>query len=187
VVLAFNVKILPDAEEEATNFGVQTFKEQIIYTLIDNYLEWLKSKREAKIDQEFEKLIKPGKILVMEGFIFRRAKPAIFGVEILGGRLKPKTSLIRAEDGADIGEVQQIQDKGRAISEAKQSMQVAVSMDKPVVGRHVFEKDILYVKVSEHDVKALLTTHLDNLTEAEQKVLEEYAEAMRKKVPFWAF
>jgi translation initiation factor 5B len=187
VVLAFNVKILPDAEEEAANSGVQTFKEQIIYTLIDNYLEWLKSKREAKIEQEFEKLVKPGKILVMEGFVFRRAKPAIFGVEILGGQLKPKTSLIRVEDGSDIGEVQQIQDKGKAISEATQSMQVAVSMDKPIVGRHVFEKDILYVKVSEHDVKALLTTHLDKLTEAEQKVLKEYAEAMRKKVPFWAF
>jgi translation initiation factor 5B len=186
-VLAFGVRILPDAEQEAANAGVQIFKEQIIYNLIDNYLEWLKSQREAKIEQEFEKLVKPGKILVLEGYVFRRAKPAIFGVEILGGQLKPKYSLIRAEDGADIGEVQQIQDKGKALSEAKQGMQVAVSMEKPIVGRHVFEKDILYVKVSEHDAKALLTTHLDKLTADEQEVLKEYAEQMRKKVPFWAF
>jgi len=187
VVLAFGVKILPDAEEEARKAGVKIFKDQIIYNLIDNYLEWLKSQRETKIEQEFEKLAKPGKILVMEGYVFRRAKPAIFGVEILGGQLKPKSSLIRAEDGADIGGVQQIQDKGKAISEAKQGMQVAVSMDKPIVGRHVFEKDILYVKVSEHDTKALLTTHLEKLTEDEQKVLEEYADSMRKRTPFWAF
>jgi translation initiation factor 5B len=186
VILDFGVKILPDAEEEARNNGVQIFKEQIIYNLIDNYLEWLKSKRETKIEQEFEKLVKPGKILVMEGFVFRRAKPAILGVEILGGQLKPKYSLIRAEDGADIGAVQQIQDKGKAISEAKQGMQVAVSMDKPIVGRHVFEKDILYVKVSEHDAKALLTTHVDKLTEDEQEVLKEYADSMRKRTPFWA-
>ena len=185
-VLAFNVKVLPDAEEEAANADVQVFKDQIIYNLIDSYLEWLKSKREAKSEQEFEKLVKPGKILVMPGYVFRRAKPAIFGVEILGGQLKPKYSLIRAEDGADIGEVQQIQDKGKAISEAKQGMQVAVSMDKSIVGRHVFEKDILYVKVSEHDAKALLTTHLEKLTEEEQEVLKEYAEQMRKKIPFWA-
>jgi len=185
-VLAFNVKVLPDAEEEAANADVQVFKDQIIYNLIDSYLEWLKSKREAKSEQEFEKLVKPGKILVMPGYVFRRAKPAIFGVEILGGQLKPKYSLIRAEDGADIGEVQQIQDKGKAISEAKQGMQVAVSMDKPIVGRHVFEKDILYVKVSEHDAKALLTTYLEKLTEEEQEVLKEYAEQMRKKIPFWA-
>ena len=186
VILAFGVKILPDAEEEAANTGVKIFKEPIIYNLIDNYLEWLKSKREAKIEQELEKLVKPGKILVMEGFVFRRAKPAIFGVEILGGQLKPKYSLIRAEDGADMGEVQQIQDKGKAISDAKQGMQVAVSMDKPIVGRHIFEKDILYVKVPEPDAKVLLSTYLDKLTEDEQEVLKEYADAMRKKIPFWA-
>ena len=101
--------------------------------------------------------------------------------------MKPKYALVRAEDGADLGEVQQIQDRGKAISEAKQGMQVAVSMDKPVVGRHVFEKDILYVKLSEHDAKALLTTHLDKLTDEEQEVLKEYTAQMRKKVPFWAF
>jgi translation initiation factor 5B len=186
VILAFNVKILPDAAEEAEIRSVHVFKEQIIYHLIDNYLKWLKSQREAKLEQEFEKLVKPGKIRIMEGYVFRRAKPAIFGVEILGGQLMPKYALVRAEDGADIGEVQQIQDKGKAIPEAKQGMQVAVSMDKPIVGRHVFEKDILYVKVSEHDAKALLTTHLDKLTEDEQEVLKEYAEQMRKKIPFWA-
>jgi translation initiation factor 5B len=185
VILAFGVKILPDAEEEATNTGVQIFKEPIIYNLIDNYLEWLKSKREAKIAQELEKLVKPGKILVMEGFVFRRAKPAIFGVEILSGQLKPKYSLVRAEDGADIGEVQQIQDKGKTVSEAKQGMQIAVSMDKPIVGRHVFEKDILYVKVPEPDARALLEKHLDKLTAEEQQVLKEYVEIMRKKTAFW--
>ena len=187
VVLAFNVRILPDAEEEAEIRGIQIFKEQIIYHLIDNYLKWLKSQREAKIEQELEKLVKPGKIRVMEGYIFRRAKPAIFGVEILAGQIKPKYLLVRAEDGKDVGEVQQIQDKGKALSEAKQGMQVAVSMDKPVVGRHIFEKDILYVKVPEPDAKALLTTYLDMLTAEEQEVLKEYVEAMRKKTPFWAF
>jgi translation initiation factor 5B len=183
--LAFGVKILPDAEEEAANSCVQVFKEPIIYNLIDKYLEWLKMKREAKIELELEKLVKPGKILVLPGFVFRRAKPAIFGVEVLGGQLKPKTSLVRAEDGADIGEVQQIQDKGKAVSEAKKDMQVAVSMDKPIVGRHVFEKDVLYVKVPEPDVRVLMSTYLDKLTEDEQEVLKEYVAAMRKKVPFW--
>ena len=184
-VLAFNVKVLPDAEEEAANADIQVFKDRIIYNLIDNYLEWLKSKREAKAEREFEKLIKPGKILVMPGFIFRRAKPAIFGVEILGGQLKPKYSLIRSEDGASIGEVQQIQDKGKAVPEAKQGMQVAVSMDKPIVGRHVFEKDILYVRMPESDAKILMEAHVDKLSDEDQAVLMEYVKIMQKKTPFW--
>lgn len=185
VVLAFGVKILPDAEEEAATSDVEIFKEPIIYNLIDKYLEWQRSKREAKIEQEFEKLIKPGKVIVMAGFVFRRGKPAIFGVEILGGQLKPKLSLIRSDGGEDIGEVQQIQDKGKAVSEAKLGMQVAVSMEKPIVGRHVFEKDTLYVKVPESDVRILMSTHLEKLTEDEQEVLRDYVAIMRKKVPFW--
>ena len=185
VILAFGVKILPDAEEEAAASEVKIFKEPIIYNLIDNYLEWLRLKRESRIEQEFEKLIKPGKVLVMAGFVFRRAKPAIFGVEILGGQLKTRSALVRADGGEDIGEIQQIQDKGKAISEAKKGTQVAVSMEKPIVGRHVFEKDILYVKVPESDVRVLMSTYLEKLSDDEQEVLREYTDAMRKKVPFW--
>jgi translation initiation factor 5B len=185
VVLAFGVRILPDAEEEAAIDDIRVFREPIIYNMIDKYLTWLRSKREAKTEEEFEKLVKPGKIQVMAGFIFRRAKPAIFGVEVMGGRIRPKYSLIRAEDGAEVGEVQQIQDKGKAISEAERGMQVAVSMEKPIVGRHVFEKDVLYVKVPEADARLLFSTHLDKLRTEEQDVLREYIEAMRKKTPFW--
>lgn len=185
-VLAFGVRTLPDAEEEAAANNIPIFKEPIIYNLIDKYLQWVKNKKEAKSELEFDALVKPGKVTVMPGCIFRRAKPAIVGVEVLGGRLKPKYGLLRAEDSSDLGEVQQIQDKGKAVAEAKQGMQVAISMDKPVVGRQLFEKDVLYVKVPETDAKALLTAHLDDLTAEEQDVLKEYIALMRKKVLFWA-
>ncbi len=185
VILAFGVRVLPDAEEEAAADDIQIFKEPIIYNMIDKYLLWLRSKREAKTEEEFEKLIKPGKIQVLSGFVFRRAKPAIFGIEVIGGHIQPKYSLVRAEDMADLGEVQQIQDKGKAVSEAETGMQVAISMDKPIVGRHVFERDVLYVKVPETDVKSLLSSFLDKLTIKDQEALKEYVEAMRKKTPFW--
>ncbi|MEM3627047.1 MAG: translation initiation factor IF-2 [Candidatus Bathyarchaeia archaeon] len=186
VILAFNVRILPDAQDEAASKGVKIFKEKIIYHLVDNYLNWIKTQREAKLEQEFEKLVKPGKIRIMEGYIFRRAKPAIFGVEILAGRIKPKITLVRAEDGDDLGEIQQIQEKGKALPEASQGMQVAISMDKPIIGRHIFEKDILYVKVPEQHAKALLKNFMDKLNPEEQETLNEYISIMRKKTPFWA-
>ena len=186
VVLAFNVKVLPDAEEEAKNRNIKIFHENIIYRLVDDYLSWLRTKQEAKLEKEFETLIKPGKIRILEGYIFRRAKPAIVGVEILAGKIKPKYRLVRAKDGEDVGEIQQIQEKGKALPEARQGMQVAISIDKPLVGRHIFEKDVLYVKVPEAHAKALLTTFVDKLTMEEQETLNEYVNLMRKKVPFWA-
>ncbi len=185
VILAFGVRILPDAEQEAAASGVKIFREPIIYNMIERYLEWARSKREAKTEEELGKLVKPGKIQVMAGFIFRRAKPAVFGVEVMCGRIRPKYSLVRAEDLADIGEIQQIQDKGKPISEAETGMQVAISMDKPIVGRHVFERDVLYVKVPEADAKILSSTYFDKLSGKDQEILREYVEAMRKKTPFW--
>jgi hypothetical protein len=58
-------------------------------------------------------------------------------------------------------------------------------MNKPVVGRHVFEKDVLFVKVPEVDAKILQTKFMDRLTAEEQEALTEYVNIMRKKVPFW--
>ncbi len=187
VILAFGVKILPDAEQEAASRGVQIFKEQIVYHMIENYLEWVKTRSQAKIDQELEKLTRPAKIQFLPGYVFRRTKPAIFGAEVLAGTLKSKVHLIRADDGEDIGELNQIQDEGKTVSEATRGMQVAVSMDKPTIGRHIFEKDILYVKVPEHDVKIFQTTYADQLNEEEKETLQQYVVSMRKKSPYFAF
>jgi translation initiation factor 5B len=187
VILAFGVKVLPDAEEEAASRRVQIFKEQIVYHMIENYVKWVKSKSEAKLEADLEKLVKPGKIVIMSGYVFRRAKPAIFGVEVLAGTIKAKTSLVRAEDGEDVGELGQIQDQGKNVSDATKGMQVAVSMDKPIVGRHVFEKDVLFVKVPEQNVKVFQTTFIDQLNDEEHEVLKAYVVAMRKKSQFFAF
>jgi translation initiation factor 5B len=187
VVLAFGVKLLPEVEQEAASRGVQVFKEQIVYHMIEKYMEWVKSKSAAKIEAELEKLVFPAKFVVMSGYIFRRTKPAIFGAEVLAGTLKPKVNVIRQEDGEDIGELGQIQDKGKNVSEATQGMQVAVSMDKPTIGRHLFEKDVLLVKVPEPDVRAFQGVFADKLSEDEQQALKDYVTAMRKKSPFFAF
>jgi translation initiation factor 5B len=186
VVLTFNVRVLPDAEEEARISGVQVFSEKIIYHLVDNYLSWLKGQREAKFEEDFVRLVKPAKVRILEGYVFRRAKPAIVGVEVLAGEIKPKLSLVRAEDGADVGVIEQIQEKGEALSEAEMGMQVAISIDKPVVGRHVFERDVLYVKVPEADAKALLSGFMDRLSVEEREALNEFVGIMRKRMPFWA-
>jgi len=185
VILAFNVKTLPDAEEEAKNRGVLIFQHNIIYHLIDNYIQWMKSEREKRLQKELERIIRPGKIKLLPGYVFRKAKPAIVGIEILAGQIKPRYALVK-EDGRDIGEIMQIQDRGQAVSEAKAGMQVAISLDKPVVGRHIQERDILYVRVPEPQAKALLTKFQDHLSPEELTTLNEFVDIMRRRSPFWA-
>ena len=185
VVLAFNVRTLPDAEEEAKNRGVRIFQHNIIYHLIDDYVQWIKSEKEAQLKEEFERLVKPGKIKFLPGYVFRKAKPAIVGIEVLAGQIKPKYTLVKG-DGRDVGEIMQIQDRGEAVSEANLGMQVAISLNKPVVGRHIHEKDILYVRVPEEHAKTLLTKFQDRLSPQELGALNEFVEVMRRKSPFWA-
>ena len=184
VILAFNVRVLPDAEEEAKIREIPIFCNNIIYHLIDDYLRWLEKKKEEIERSEFERLIKPAKIKILPGYIFRRAKPAIVGVEVLAGTIKPRLRLIR-KDGKEIGEILQIQDRGKAIPKAEKGSQVAISIDKPVVGRHIDEGDILYVNVPEAHAKQLFSKFMERLSSDEIECLNEIAEIMSAKKPFW--
>jgi len=184
-VLAFDVKVLPDAADEARDRGVRVFEANIIYHLIENYTGWMRSEQEARMTKEFDKFVMPGKLRVLPGYVFRKAHPAIFGVEVVAGMIKPKYQLI-GRDGEDLGEVMQVQDKGKAVSEAKTGAQVAVSLEKPVFGRHINENDTLYVKVPEAHAKAMLTRFQTRLSAEELDALDEFVNLMRTKVPFWA-
>jgi len=186
VVLAFNVKVLQDAEEEAKDNHVKIFRHNIIYHLIDEFMEWINNEKSIRVMKELNRLTKPGKIQMMRGYIFRKAKPAIVGVEVLAGRIKPKTTLVK-ENGEEVGEIKQIQDQGKTVSEAVATKQVAISIDKPFVGRNIHEEEVFHVKVPESHVKALLTKFQGSLTSEELEILDEYVQIMRKKTnAFWA-
>jgi translation initiation factor 5B len=184
-ILAFNVKILPDAEAEAQSQRVKIFWNDIIYNLMDEYVKWMEGEREAKARKEFETLTQPGKIQILDGFIFRRAKPAIFGVRVEAGMITPSVSMISRE-GDNLGRIVQIQDSGAAVGKADEGKEVAVSMPTPIVGRHIKEKDVLYVDVPEKNVRTLRQKFQGRLTENALKALEELVEIKRKKDPLWA-
>jgi translation initiation factor 5B len=184
-ILAFNVKILPDAEREARDQKIPVFWNDIIYNLMDEYVSWMENEREEKIRKEFETLTLPGKIRVMEGFIFRKARPAIFGVEIQGGLIRPGVVIIN-EEGERIGRITQIQDSGEAVGKAEEGKEVAVSMPQPIVGRHIKERDVLYVDIPEQDASKLRNKFAGLLTEGTNMVLKELLEIKRKKDILWA-
>jgi translation initiation factor 5B len=184
VILAFNVKFLPDAMEEAKNSGIKLFQNDVIYRLIDDYKDWAEREREEITKMKLEALVRPGKIRVLPNFVFRKSRPAVFGVEVLAGHIHPKNTMMRS-DGKNIGEIMQIQDKGEAITDATIGMKVAVSMKEPIFGRHFNEGDVLYVAVPEGHVKELLTRYQGILSSSEVQTLEELIQIMRKAEPIW--
>ena len=184
VVLGFNVKLLPDAEEEATKRKVPVLQAEIIYDLLDGYSRWIEAEKAASIRTDLDRHTRPGKMRILPGYVFRHSKPAIFGVEILTGTVKQKYPLIN-RDGKKIGTIMRLQDKGKDIDEAKTGMQVAVSVDKAVINRNIFEGDTLYVAVPEQSAREFNNRLKDHLTPEELKVLDELTEIMRKENPLW--
>jgi translation initiation factor 5B len=184
-ILAFNVKILPDAEEEARNQKVPIFWNDIIYNLMDEYQRWAEEEREARARKEFDTLVRPGKFEIMEGYVFRRAKPSIFGAKILAGQITPRVQCINME-GDKLGRISQIQEGGNAVPLAEVDKEVAVAMPQPIVGRHIKEKDVLFVDIPEKHVKLLRTKYADRLTESENEALKELIALKRKDDILWA-
>ena len=186
VILAFNVRILPDAEEEATAQGIPIFKSDVIYHLLEDYLRWSDEQRSSGVKAELDLLVRPCKARIMQGFVFRRSNPAIVGLEILSGRIKAKSPLI-TKSGKRLGNALKIQDKGTDILEAKPGMQVAVSIEDGVVGRNIDEGDILYTDVPERHLKIIMTKFPGELTESDHESIKELIEIKRRENPVWGF
>ena len=142
-ILAFGVKVLDDAKEEANKNGIRIFSEPVLYDLVDEYRDWVTSDKENLQRTELDSIILPCKFQLIKGMVFRRNGPAVCGVEILGGSLKQKSSIINSE-GKEVGVVKQIQDNGENIQNAPKGSEVAISMNEPVIGRTIREGEILY-------------------------------------------
>ncbi|MHA1607605.1 MAG: translation initiation factor IF-2 [Candidatus Freyarchaeota archaeon] len=181
VILAFNVRILPDAEEEAEKFGVTVFYDKIIYKLFEKYNEWVLAMREEMRRQAMEGLVKPAKIRILPGYVFRRSKPAIVGVEVVSGEIRPRYRLMNRE-GKEVGEILQIQDKGEAKPYARQGEQVAISIRGPTVGRQIDEGDVLYTSMPLSHIDKFKFELREELTSDELEALREI-EAIKRPSP----
>ncbi|HQF17602.1 MAG: putative translation initiation factor IF-2 [Methanosaeta sp. PtaB.Bin039] len=184
VIMGFNVNILPDALAEIQKADVAIFTSEVIYTLLENYETWVEEKK-LKMEQErLEAIVKPGCIRLLPDCIFRQSKPAIVGVQVVGGVLAHDVSLIR-EDGALVGTVRGIQSRNENITSAKVGMEVAVSIDGPTVGRQIHEGDILYVNIPERHARVLEQELKPRMSEDEVEALDEFLAIKRKKDLFW--
>ncbi|MEM3095712.1 MAG: translation initiation factor IF-2 [Nitrososphaerota archaeon] len=185
VILAFNVPVSADVEREANSRGIRIFRSEILFRLSEDYLSWVREQTRRKMEAEFGSLVKPGKIKVMKEFVFRRSEPAIFGVEVLSGVIKPGVGLLNRE-GKNVGTISQIQDKGVPVPEAGAGSKVAVSVREAVFGRHIHGDEILYVQLPERDARLLLQKFSNMLDKDSLDALNETVDIMRMANPLWA-
>ncbi len=181
-IFAFNVKILPEAKEELANTEVAIFNEDVIYTIIEKYDLWLAKKKEELEKKRREDYIHPGMIKFLPEYVFRVSHPAVIGVRVLGGRIKVDMRLMDQE-GKTIGTIKGLQLDNKAITEALQGAEVAISIEGVTVGRQIKGGDIFFTDIPETDAKKLRL--MDVLNEDEKDVLNKIFDIKRKKNKFW--
>ncbi len=170
-VLAFNTQVLKDAREESAEAGVPIIWSNVIYKLVEDYGEWKREETEKEKRELMTALPWPSKIKALPGHFFRLSKPAVFGVEVLCGKIRKGNSLMDAH-GKILGEIKTVQSEGKSIDEASAGMKVALSSEQIVLKKDLREGDVLYSFMSRRQLSAWgEKTH--SLSEKENELLEE--------------
>lgn len=177
VILGFNVK----ATE--TNSDVKIITEEVIYRLIEQYEEWKNNKELEKEKKEIEKVVRPVKVQILPGCIFRQSNPAVVGVVVLAGQLKNNVALVKL-NGDKVSEVKSIQLEGKNVEVAVKNNEVAIALPNVVVGRQIKERDIMISDIKE-EAFIKLKKLKKYLNREEIELLKEIAELKRRKEPLW--
>jgi translation initiation factor 5B len=154
-----------------------------VYKLIEEYEKWREEELKAQEGKELESLVRPCKLTVMRGYVFRQNNPAVVGVDVMEGIVKNGTPLMK-EDGKEITTIKSMQLDQENVEKAERGKKVAVSLPNVTVGRQINEGDVLFSAIPEEDFRKLkeLKKHLKPV---EIKILKEIVVIKRKKNEMW--
>ena len=186
VILAFNVKVLQDAETEADNNHIKVFTDKIIYSLIDTYTQWVDDDKADEENSVFKELTPISKFTFLKGFVFRNNNPAVFGIRVDVGQLRQKIPFMN-KTGKKIGVIHQLQHDGKTVSMVKTGQEVACSVQNITIGRQIAEEDVFYTLPSSSDAKQLIKRFMHKLSSEETDVLNEIIEIQRAIDPAYAY
>jgi translation initiation factor 5B len=179
VILAFNIRILPDAQEEAEANHVKIFSDKVIYSLLDAYTQWVVEDTANEENAVFNELTPTCKFTFLKGYIFRNSNPAVFGIRVDVGKVRQKIPIMN-KNGKKIGTIHQLQDGKKSIESATQGQEVACSIQDVMIGRHIFEEDVFYSLPRSSEAKQLIEKFTHKLSPEEQLVLNEIVAIQRK-------
>jgi len=178
-ILGFNVR----DESGICKDEVKLITSDIIYKLIEDYEKWVTDYKKESEARELEGIVRPAKIELMKGYVFRQNNPAVVGVHIIEGSIRTDMPLMK-KDGKEIATIKGIQLDQENIEKAEKNQQVAISLPGITVGRQINEGDILYSAIPGDDFRKLKELK-KYLKKEELLIMKEIAEIMRKKNPVW--
>ena len=182
VILGFNVDEDGDAKE-MDDKKIKILKHEVIYKLIEELIKFQDEKRNEIKRERIMELATIGKLKILHQFVFRNSNPAIFGVAVEAGRIKPGIPLIN-EEGDEVSKIKGIQEQNHQLNEALQGKEIAISLPGVNFERQLQDKTYLYTDLSDKQFKKF-KDNKDLLTSDEIQALQKIAEIKRKDNPGW--
>lgn len=186
VILAFNVRVLPDAVEESEIGHIRIFSGNVIYKLIDDYAQWVQEDTRNEEDAIFSEITPLARFTFLKGYVFRNSNPAIFGIRVDAGVLRSKVPFMNSK-GRKIGRVHQIQHNGKTVTEAMAGQEVACSVRDATIGRQIFEEDVYYTLPNSRDAKNLLGRFYERLSDEQRDALDYIVKVQRRLDAAYAY
>jgi translation initiation factor 5B len=182
IVIAFNVGVLKEAED-IKNKDVKIISGEVVYKIVEDLKEYRENKLKEIERKKMEDLTSICKLKVLNQYVFRNANPAIFGVRVEAGLLKPRTTFID-ESGEEIGEIVKIQENKETLENAESGKEVAVSIRGANFERQILNKEFLYSDISAFQFKKFKENkHL--LSKEEVDILQKISQIKRAKEITW--
>lgn len=177
IIVGFNIP-KPDF-----NVTVPVLINDVIYRLIDDYAAWKESQKKNIELSKLDLLVRPCRIELLKGYVFRQNNPAIVGVEILAGVLKSGCPLMNKQ-AQTLTQVKGIQLEQENVDRAEKGKRVAASLPDVTVGRQIQEGDILFSAIPEEHFREY-KHYKEHLSDEEKNLLKEIADIMRTRNPVW--
>ena len=179
VIIAFNVNLLPSAQEELQGQDIKIFQDRVIYQITEDYQEWLLTSQERKKKARLDSITRPAKIRIIPKLVFRKSKPAIAGIEVMSGIIEKGVTLIN-KDGNVVGTVESMEDKGETLPKSSRGSKVAMAIGSAVFEKDFEEGDVLYVDMDESNFLTLQNEFSNKFLEDEILTMEELQEIKQK-------
>lgn len=185
-ILAFDVKVTPEARELADELGVRIFIADIIYHLFDQFKAYIDGLKEERKREAADEAVFPCVLKIMPNCIFNKKDPIVLGVDILEGILRVGTPIcIPQREYIDIGRIASIENNHRPVDVAKKGQKVAIKIvgsnpeeQQKMYGRHFEFDDELVSRISRRSIDVLKANYRDDLT------IEEWRLVQRLKILF---
>lgn len=176
VILAFDVKIDPDAVKEAEHLGVQIFSAEIIYHLTIKFQNYLKEVEEKKRAEKSNLVVFPCALSIL--CAFNNSSPLVLGVHVDDGVVKVGTPICVPEKGnLKLGRIVSIELHHKSIPEARKGMEVCIKIqpppgENPTYKSHFDSTNKLFSRMTREAIDILKEHYRDSLIDDDWKLVK---------------